>query len=1012
VFQTQTTFFPPGQLILLPNDLVRFQFMEGALAVRPVLLNPLVWTFSRLEKVLSAEFGPPLVDDWSRRLALNKLAPDLWDVLGLPGQPEVSRVAELAEELGDGLDRLRLSGLTWAEIAALEPRGLSTVVADLGQRYDKWLGARDDQFSRRLKLLKAIKDGHNFRALAPVTTIICEHNQRLSPFEAELLKALAQGRGREVKLRLEAPDWLKSEEITSNVGYQRLRVIKDFERRPDLNISLDFTDPQAPAHPEVPEALRFAAENLFGPPVAGLAPAVGEALAIIKTPTRYHEVEEAARRVKGLIVGGVAPHHIALAAPELESYQPIIEDVGRRFGLDFYFRRGSALRIQGPVLAIGDLLSLWGSNWERSRILRVLESPYFDFGLANNPRVDLLKAGVTDERAGGGFEDNESKYRHQNNLEELAPKLAELKKFEDDLKASKSWAEFLTKFNGILGDLKWGTPESRGQSPPSGPLQDLGDYAPKIAADQTAIDRFRETLETLSQALAANSPETPPVSLAQFKLWLNKALSDTYLGSPKSMAGRVLALNYYDLHGAFFEALFLLGLNAQVFPRAKAEACWWPESFIKSLAGTKLGRSLWTGAAERYQQEEEIVSLALAQARKVCLSYYAFDDHRRQVLASPIVDSLKALWPEGIKEEVVPWPLPPKPEMIRDKGELWLHLASKYNLAAEPPGDLDKFPPYGDEAAGLWKSLAARCALEPKLGELPKNILTAWLAAQEPFEGRPLLSLTPLTDYAECPRKFLFGQILGLGADPDEIESRSPLDRGNLIHTTLERFFEPYLGQTLRPAELNLAELMTTFDQVCAEDEEENPVGRRPLWETDRRRLAGQLGRWLEGRKAAEDNFMVEALEWRFGQPPPGDNLKSPDSPPLPVPAAFPAFYLKGRLDRLDRVKGGLVVLDYKNKYNSGYKPPKEDEPTPLKYYPLIMYCLAAKRHFGSEARGILDFIDPGGENKPFIEVEAKGEELFVELWENLHRAELGIPEKVECRYCEYFKMCRGGPND
>ena len=1008
MFQTQPAFFPPGQLILLPNDLALFQFMEEALADRPVLLNPLVWTFSRLEKALSAEFGPPLVDDWSRRFALNKLAPDLWEVLGLPGQPESSRVAELAEELGDGLDLLRLSCLAWAEIAALEPRGLSTAVADLGQRYDQWLGDIADQFSRRLKLLKAIKDGHNFKALAAVKTIICEHNQRLSPFEAELLKALAQGRSREVKLRLEAPDWLKNEEITSNVGYQRLRVIKDFERRPDLNISLEFTDPKAPARPEAPEALRFASENLFGPPVAGLAPAVGAALAIVKTPTRYHEVEEAARRVKGLIVGGWPPHHIALAAPELESYQPIIEDVGRRFGLDFYFRRGSALRAQAPVLAIGDLLSLWGSNWERGRILRVLESPYFDFGLTTNPRVDLLKAGVTDERAGGGFEDNKSKYRHRKNLEELAAKLAALKKFEDDLEASQSWGEFLTRFNGILEDLKWGTPESRGR------LQDVsGDYAPQIAADQTAIDRFRETLETLSQALTANSPETPPVSLPQFKLWLNKALSDTYLGASKSRAGRVLALNYYDLHGAFFDALFLLGLNAQVFPRAKAEACWWPESFIKSLAGTKLGRSLWTGAAERYQEEEEIVSLALAQAGQVCLSYYAFDDQRRPVLPSPVLDSLKALWPEGIKEEAAPWPLPPKPEMIRDQGELWLHLASQYNLAAEPPEGLDKFPPYGDAATRLWKSLGARRSLEPKLGELPKNILAAWLAAQEPYEGRALLSLAPLTSFAECPRKFLFGQILGLGADPGEIESRSPLDKGKLIHATLERFFQPCLGKILKPEELDQAELMAAFGRVCAEDEEANPVGRRPLWETDSRRLAGQLGRWLERRKAAQDNFAVLALEWSFGRPKPDDDRNRPDGPPLPIPAAAPAFYLKGRLDRLDRANGGLVVLDYKNKYSdkSGYKPPKEDEPTPLKHYPLIMYCLAAKRHFGGESRGRLDFIDPGGENKPFIEVEAKGEELFVELWENLHRAELKIPENVECQYCDYFKMCRGGPN-
>jgi hypothetical protein len=997
----------------VPNDLVLFQLRETALESGPgAILGPRVLSFGLLETNLSQELGPPLVSDWHKAFVLAGLAPELWPALGLPFAPEAERASELSEDLGDGLDRIRLSNLSWEEIEKLEPPALAATLADLGRRYQAWLGPRDDLFSRRRKILEALEQKRPFETLEGVETVSCRHSQRVSPFESELLKALSQVCRVEVGLNL--PSWVLDEKERLRAGFERRRMIRDLEKCQSSKFYLEFSFPeesQERAHP----ALRYASERLFGPPAPeeDSPPDPREALKIIRTPSQYHQVEEAGRIVKELIHKGALPHRLALAVPDSQSYYPALEDVARRFGLSFHYRRGTSLDKEAPIQAALGLMSLWGSAWERERLARLMESPYFAFDSPKTLREDLLAAGVTDSRAGGGYEANVAKadQRIKSRLEPFLAAAEAIREAEAALAAQDSWQGFFGTFRETLARFGW--PGQAGLSPapmaeglPASPMAQRTEslYRARVAGDGESARRFLALLDTLGQALA-ESQEAPPVGLGSFRLWLGKALAQDRSGRGGDPTGKVRVLSYYDLHGAFFEALFLLGLNERSFPGGAAASSFWPQAFIDSLSGTALGRPLWTSAADLYGEEEEIAAAALSQARKAFLFYSDYSEGGRPALKSPFLDSLMALWPDGsLAETRLAFSIPPAPEAIRDQVELGMYLAS---LGPGPREEaLEALRPSGGIPEGFEK-IAAQAALSPSedsLGpagperHIPESSLSAWIGSfRKHRDGLPVLPVSPFQDYRNCPFYFWRRHILGLKPWPGEAEEWSPLDRGTVIHRTLERFLSP-LADGEKGADLGPERLRGLFRETAREMEGGGPVGRLPLYRGGLDRAEALLLSWLE-RQGDLASSEILALEWSFGT---GEGQKAP---PLKIEAQSGSFYLMGRADRLERADGGALIMDYKAQYSERYKERPKEGPPPS-HFPLIAYALAAKEALGLPARSLFEFIDPKGEKERVFLGEADPS-VFSSIYDRIMSGSLALDKKPECGYCGFALSCR-----
>ncbi|MDR2302037.1 MAG: PD-(D/E)XK nuclease family protein [Deltaproteobacteria bacterium] len=991
--------FSGDLLFIVPTETVRNLVAQEILADKEVILGPRVMTFNLLEKQLSDEMGPSTIGFLLRLMALNAVAADYWEPLNLPGTPTPSRTIEVARQLGDGLDRLRLAGISWDTLESFEPKEVTGILAKNCRRYDAWLGNRDDEFTRRYKLLEALKDGRKFKALEGVDTIHCRHSKRLSPFEAELIKALAVHR--KVELKMSAPKWLLEEKIPPGTSYHRLRFIRDLERSGSPGLNLSWLDLEDSLNRKIPPALKYASENLFGPVPTQSAPDPTGVLSIMAVPTKYHEVEEVGRKLKALLVKGVPSYRVALAVPNVSLWLPSILDVARRFGLPLHYPRGAPLSSYPPVTALLDLIGLWGSNWEVTRILKVLESPYFDFELEGDLRPYIYEIGISDDRASGGFKVNYDKIVDPVLKERLKPAylaISRLKHAEMNLLAAKTWKSFRDRLQSILTGFRW-----PGDPITEPPTKD-GEYHfwVRTSTDFRAVQSMADHVGVLFDTLVT-SQHTPAVSLDSFKLWLNAYLAHVSFEIHGGHNMGIKVLNYLDLHGAFFEALFLMGLNDKVFPAARPEPCWWPETLVEGLAKTALGRRLWYTASENYHKEEDIVAQALAQANQVTISYQTSTEDIRPALPSPVVESLIDLFPEGVlKVERPGWPLPPPAERVCDPGELWLNLVVNHPTKKAPELFTQVSRRPHDDSEGLWASIWAR---RKSLGLVQEKLrpeqLQAWMASLDQYEDRPSFSVRHLTTFSDCPRSFWYKEILKLSFWPGPLEHWTSADQGEVLHQTLERFLNPTVRRETK--DYGPSRLRYIFWEVIHRHYCYKPVGRKPIFDALSLKLEAALMAWIERHKDLA-KAEIAAIEWSFGA------RQGNQAAPFKIDSPSGSFYLTGRVDRVDRESGHVVVRDYKTNrsayYDAGGKKPAEGR-RPTWHYPMILYALAAKENFRAEAEAVIEFVDPReGQDQLWVEPGEPAE--FSELWEALLSGDLTTqPNSKNCDSCAYFRLCR-----
>jgi len=1050
-------FFNPEVIWLTPSDLVRFQIQKkfweetkGDLTKTfPRHLKPRLMTIGALERQLTLEIEPPEIDDLHYQFYLNDLVKPLLHLLWPSLLNENDNLettlkikADLAAELGDGLSRLKLAGLSWDQVATLPPEPLTRTLADLGRRQEAWLKSQNnlDRSGKRRQLLESLGKGFIFKTLLGVKKIVYPQAQRLSPFETDFLLALS--RDRQVDVTLQIPTWMRNEEI----GFDFLRTIKYLKttaKAPNLN--LFFSDTTA-----APPALAYAAEALLDPIIRRRLPPpdpTGQ-LVIMQTATTYQEVEEAARHLKKLLAQGRRPENMALVVPSLKDYSPLIKDIGRRFGLAFYYQRGEMLVEQGPVRAILELLAVWTSNWERSRLLDLILNPYFT--LTNHFQAPTilnqltLEAGITDRRAGGGFEENLTKLanliqdRDQSKAQDvkiLLTLITQLKKAGDSLISTSTWPDFIDRFKTILNEFGW--PGARNPNLP--PLV--------LKTDTEAAEVLAEELNHLSAAL--NTSPAPKLSLSCFRLWLKTVLSKRHINNNSIPEGRLQVLNYYDLNGAIFDEIFFLGLNEGVFPRICSENRWWPEEFIRATAVKDfLGRAPWNSMADRYRQEELLLAAGLSQARqRVWLFHHSKDKNGRPALPSPLLEALRELWPQGngdsmvTKENAISQPTPHPIEAV-SHDELWV------GLAQIEPAHWPANVPKSNENLDLWRQLRRRHErihnFKTEAHPGPAAIST-WLQKRPLYQGQPLIRPAFLANFEKCPLAFWFKEALGLRGESEPLEEWSVNDEGNLFHQVLEKFFTRRLGKLKNNREREPGHLWpgkTSFKKSHQElllllSEEINscrhsPLGRLPLWEIRQNFLHWVLTDWLQREltKSSED-VRPWYVEWSFGA------SNSDAAPPLKIFInETESIYFHGRLDRLDRTDRGLWVRDYKRSDNlKEFKTDEKSGRFPLSSWSLLIYALAAEKTFKLPAKCSFEILIPTTKinqwsgpatNSPEMDLDPQTRadrareglisfpNLLAETWEQIKKGIFPprVRERNSCRFCAFTLMCSSAAND
>lgn len=191
----------------------------------------------------------------------------------------------------------------------------------------------------------------------------------------------------------------------------------------------------------------------------------------------------------------------------------------------------------------------------------------------------------------------------------------------------------------------------------------------------------------------------------------------------------------------------------------------------------------------------------------------------------------------------------------------------------------------------------------------------------DPAAGERAVSATQLEMWPTCPHGYFMRYMLGVEPiDRPERELRiSPLERGDLIHTILDRFLSETLvagapEPTTGWGDAGRRRLTEIAAEAFAEREGQGRVGQEVFWGPERSRIHRELLAFLDvDEQWRRDRDCVPwASEKGFGMPP--RRREEESLPPAEVPLGDGrTIRLRGAVDRIDLTAAGtVVVVDYK----------------------------------------------------------------------------------------------------
>jgi RecB family exonuclease len=232
-------------------------------------------------------------------------------------------------------------------------------------------------------------------------------------------------------------------------------------------------------------------------------------------------------------------------------------------------------------------------------------------------------------------------------------------------------------------------------------------------------------------------------------------------------------------------------------------------------------------------------------------------------------------------------------------------------------------------------------ALRPALRLLrarESSALTAYdgdlseLTISSPFNSDRPIGVTRLEMWLACPHAYFMDQVLRVPIvdDPDVQLEIAPMERGSLVHRTLDRFLRRVLDGELEvpgpftpwsPAHHDLANRV--LEEEMAEAEAAGIVGRELLWQSERQVLRREITHVLRADDARRATSSLTPLssEQPFDDRPRADGSSVGAWAPLRVELSRGrSVTFRGQVDRVDVGPDGRVaIVDYKGKRGHRY---------------------------------------------------------------------------------------------
>ena len=578
--------------------------------------------------------------------------------------------------------------------------------------------------------------------------------------------------------------------------------------------------------------------------------------------------------------------------------------------------------------------------------------------------------------------------------------------------AGRTWADFVKWAEGLIARYM--------------------DTAALPLVEQDNLDSLRSALREMETLDDVEDGATPD----GFRAALDEAL-----GRPAKREGAfgegVFVGPVGSAVGLRFDRVYLVGMVEGLVPSRVRDDPLLPDR-EREAAGLPLRRGT---AAERYEY------LAAASAGRATVLTFARGDTSAQkaqhpsrwfleeasrlngshVFASTLADQTKSSWLDVVESQ---------------EGGL-------RKIGSSQPADLHD---YDLHRLWLWRR-SGRCIGEHHIAS-SNNVLTralrmkrarnagrvtAWdgdLSAVSTSSKRIALSdregffPSRLGAWAACPYRYFLFNVVGIAGPerPEEIMTISPLERGNLIHSILERFIRETQegGTTPLPDQSWSGEHRQLLTRVAEEEfgkaEGCGVTGKPLLWEIARVEVLKDLSAFLDADFKMRQTHGVSprSVEAAFGA---SRRLREDTSALGPVEWSSPktgGIRFRGVIDRIDVSQSGdaALVLDYKTGGTGAYTNMNRDPVRRGTQLQLPVYGLAARELLGDQVEVKVGYWFVS-EKEKFATRPSKPmplDEMLESFTEAIETVADGIREglfpanpgkdRANCRYCDFKNLC------
>jgi hypothetical protein len=664
---------------------------------------------------------------------------------------------------------------------------------------------------------------------------------------------------------------------------------------------------------EVPDTARPA------PPVAS---------AIVSVTDADEEVRATVRRIAALAEAGVPLHRIGVFHPTPDPYLRTLRQQLAGAGIPANGPSPDRLADSAAGRTLLAALALPAQRWRRDRVLALISGAPVRHG--SGPARPVAweqvsrRAGVVADLADWRRKLATRRHLLTRQLEALAPEATgarlALGRERDDVDELGRFVEALAHGVGVVDDAAgWAAKVEAAHRL----LGSLVGPAHRRSTWPEAEQRAAEGVEAALDRLAVLDDLEPRPSAEVFR----RALA-AELDLRRARVGRFgEGVVYGPLSGAVgsdFDAVFVLGMAEGTCPAPRRDDALLPDR-LRALAGD--GELSPRSAALHDQHRWFLAALAAAppQARVLVHPRGDLRGGRHRLPSRWLLDTASALAGRRVHSTDFAALGAPVVDVVASHtaglvGAAVAASVDERDLAAvaafvDAGGDATAHPATAPVARALEAQRARRSAA-----------FTAWdgnLAGHvvpSPATGE-VLSATRLEQWASCGFRYLLSHVLGLGQrdEPERVVDLSPLDRGSLVHTVLERFFAEVIEAGPPEPDTPWGDdhrrrLAGLVDEICSYYEGLGRTGRPVHWRLQRDQLAALLDDFLTADDDHRRRRRARPLrvELPFG-------LDGGDPVVVPLPDGR-AVRFRGKADRVDLTDDGRhLVLDYKTGKGSQY---------------------------------------------------------------------------------------------